>query len=112
MSDWLQLAIAVRAHTVRTTTRAKARRRKLVHEIENWRTSWPDFSLVIDCETTTDPSQRLTFGWYRVLEEDRLVEEGIFTADDLSERDRQVIEAYAAKQRQDTTAGEPVRVLT
>lgn len=51
----------------------------------------PKTVVVFDTETTTDPSQRLIFGTYRYLlrEGDRylLLEEGIFHADDLRERD-------------------------
>jgi hypothetical protein len=53
---------------------------------------WPERVLVFDCETTTDHAQRLTFGWYRYARWQpdgtlSTVEEGIFHADDLAERD-------------------------
>ena len=52
---------------------------------------WPNSVLVFDTETTTDPTQRLLFGSYRyyrwkagLLE---CVEEGVFYADELPEKD-------------------------
>ena len=52
----------------------------------------PTRLLVLDCETTTDATQRLLFGWYRYARvrwrgkrpEITVVEEGIFHADDLA----------------------------
>jgi len=53
---------------------------------------WPEAVLILDAETTVDPSQRLTFGSYRrglfsVHGEFRCLEEGLIFDDDLSERD-------------------------
>src|SRR5215211_3520392 len=99
MESSSELDIAIRAHTVRQTetprTPSARKRRKA-----DWQSTWPDLTLAVDCETTVDPSQRLTFGIYRVLDGDALVEEGIFVADDLSYTDRRTINAYAAKMRQ------------
>ncbi|MGA8534268.1 MAG: hypothetical protein WB615_09200 [Candidatus Tumulicola sp.] len=50
--------------------------------------------LVFDCESTTDETQRLTFGSYRFFEGRCCLEEGIFHAEDLPERDRATLEAY------------------
>ena len=51
--------------------------------------TWPEYALVLDCETTTDSSQALTFGMFRfcrILGNTFLcIEEGVFYADDLQE---------------------------
>jgi hypothetical protein len=95
MEDWMHLPIAVRAHTVRTDGKATTPRARRRHQEADWEASWPDLVLVIDCETTIDSSQRLTFGCYRVLDGEHLIEEGLFIGNDLSDADRANIEAYA-----------------
>jgi len=86
------LSVAVRAYAepavMTDTGETLAKRRKA-------RTSssqWPDAVLIFDTETTTDATQRLTFGAYRYCiwtKDGRLIcaEEGIIYADDLPERD-------------------------
>jgi len=98
-----RLPIAVRAYTPPTTP-PKARKR----------TSWkrPSLTLVFDTETSTDPTQRLRFGVYRVYKHKALIEEGIFTGDDLSAAECKAIAAYAATQRTETPDRAPLRVLT
>jgi hypothetical protein len=74
---------------------------------------WPRFALILDTETTTDASQRLTFGSYRfcrVGKGGRLqcVEEGLFYADDLPKEDPagfEVLRTYAASSVADVVAG-------
>ena len=63
--------------------------------------SWtrPDVVFVFDTETTTDTSQRLLFGSYRVLADGRCFEEGLFAGDDLSRRERRILERYASRHR-------------
>jgi hypothetical protein len=51
--------------------------------------------LVFDTETRTDATQRLTFGSYRFIDDGQCREEGMFYADDLSSKERQVLEEYA-----------------
>lgn len=105
------LPIAVRAYTTRSpqdeqaedrTSRARDRRERS--------STWPEYALIIDTETTIDASQRLTFGSYRYLRlaltGDRAsatcVEEGLFRADDLSARDPRglaVLQKYVASHR-------------
>lgn len=60
----------------------------------------PVRTLVLDCETTTDPTQRLLFGVYRFYIDARDLQpggachaEGIFYADDLPDRDPDGMEA-------------------
>jgi len=53
---------------------------------------------VMDTETTTDSTQRLTFGSYRFLVDNELREEGLFYADDLPAKDRRTLEKYVAAQ--------------
>ena len=57
---------------------------------------WPESALVIDCETSTDERQSLTFGFYRYCRADAngmyvCVAEGIFHADELRETDREAM---------------------
>ncbi len=58
--------------------------------------------LVFDCESRTDRAQALTFGSYRFLLDGRCLEEGLFYADDLTARERGVLEGYARKHSADT----------
>src|SRR2546426_10439171 len=57
-----------------------------------WRT--PKAMFVFDTETTTDATQRLTFGSYRFLVEGKCLEEGIFFGDDLAAHERKKLEHY------------------
>ncbi|MDX2059480.1 MAG: hypothetical protein SFV24_16840 [Gemmatimonadales bacterium] len=67
------------------------RRRRLREEGDAVEHRWPPVAVVFDTETTTDPTQRLLFGWYRVVSWApaangwRLAvdEEGVFYDDDL-----------------------------
>jgi hypothetical protein len=71
-----------------------------------------DAMLIFDCETRTDRAQALTFGSYRFLVEGRCLEEGLFCADDLTARERGVLERYARSHSADTNArGLPERDL-
>jgi hypothetical protein len=53
--------------------------------------------LVFDCETTTDETQRLTFGSYRFLEDGLTVEEGLFYANELTPKQRRTLRRYVAE---------------
>ncbi len=110
MESWKALPMAVRAHTVRTDGTATSKRERRNAKFQDWQQDWPELVLVLDCETTTDPSQRLTFGGYRVLDGGELVEEGLFVADDLDPADRDTIEAYVREHRQDNGSGRPLPV--
>jgi hypothetical protein len=73
--------------------------------------------LVLDCETTTDPSQRLLFGSWRVYLNDRCIDEGLFYAEDLPARDRVTLEEYvrthlAATDRTAGVVSERLRLLS
>jgi|GEM_PF-4462579 len=92
------LPIAVRAyaipHPTKTTDSSKTRR------IRNRRQRGDHLLrgglvLVFDCETTIDPSQRLLFGSWRVYDQGRCIDEGLFHADDLSSQDHSILETYA-----------------
>jgi hypothetical protein len=56
---------------------------------------------VFDTETRVDATQRLTFGSYRFIDEGQCLEEGLFYADDLPQKDRQILEKYFLKHRSD-----------
>ncbi len=68
--------------------------------------------LVLDTETTTDPSQRLLFGSYRVLRArtGKLIEEGLFYAHDLPSGDLATLERYVAEHADDD--GGQLRLLS
>jgi len=73
---------------------------------------WPELAIVITLETTSDSSQRLTFGLYRVYKRDTLLEEGVFYAEDLAEQERQRLAQYCAGHRQgDAKRAKPLRLL-
>lgn len=59
---------------------------------------WPEHALIFDTETRITADQSLTFGVYRrcelVGERYILTQEGIFYADDLPTKDREVLESY------------------
>ncbi|MGA2761237.1 MAG: hypothetical protein ABSF08_13075, partial [Candidatus Cybelea sp.] len=55
--------------------------------------------LVFDTETTTDVAQRLLFGFFRLYERDRLVEEGLIAADVLDQPSMEAIAEYGARCR-------------
>jgi len=67
---------------------------------KRWRC--PDAMLVIDTETRTDETQRLTFGSYRFFEKGRCTREGLFYADDLPASDCAVLEKYVATHKAET----------
>jgi hypothetical protein len=52
----------------------------------------PSGLLVFDTETTTDPTQRLTFGSYRFIEDGECKQEALFYGNDLPDKDRRVLE--------------------
>jgi hypothetical protein len=60
---------------------------------------WPRHALVFDTETRITADQSLTFGVFRLCELDndkyKLTREGIFHADDLPAKEREVLETYA-----------------
>jgi hypothetical protein len=67
--------------------------------------SVPEAMLVFDTETRVDATQRLTFGSYRFIVAGQCLEEGLFYGDDLPEKDRQVLENYAARFPAETAQG-------
>jgi hypothetical protein len=55
--------------------------------------------LVVDTETRTDRTQRLTFGCYRFIVTGQLVKENLFFADDLPTEEQRTLERYVATPR-------------
>lgn len=109
------LAVAVRALALPPTT--TLRRKLRPHPTKG--EGWPRHVLLFDTETTIDPSQRLLYGMYRLGEwmPDRggglrlaILEEGVFSADDLPDRDPTayaIIREFAANTTADVEPGEP-----
>ena len=62
----------------------------------------PDAMLVLDTETRVDATQRLTFGSARLIFSGHCHAEYLFYGDDLPEKDRKVLERYAATHSSDT----------
>src|SRR4051812_4722915 len=89
------LPLAVRAYPVSKNTEAKPSNKRK-------RLTCPDAMFVFDTETRTDATQRLIFGSYRFIQNGECLEEGIFQADDLSERERNVLKEYTFKYSADT----------
>src|SRR5437899_1236518 len=64
---------------------------------------WPRSCLVFDTETTVDPKQKLIVGCYRRCQTEadgyRCIEEGLFYADDLRQKDVRILEKYISDKR-------------
>ncbi len=88
-SQIASLPVAVRVFPLLERTEPKDRSDKI------WRA--PRAMFVLDTETRTDSTQRLTFGSYRFFVDGELREEGLFYADDLSERERKTLEKYVGR---------------
>ena len=67
----------------------------------DWKPPPPSkWTLVLDTETTTDPSQRLRFGCYQLRKGEVLDEAGLFfDADALSEAERRTLKSFAVAHR-------------
>src|SRR5215471_8841555 len=89
-SNPVSLPIAIRVFPALKPTEPKTRKNKV------WRP--PRAMFVLDTETRTDASQRLTFGSYRFFVNDEFREEGLFYADDLPVEDRRTLKKYVAAQ--------------
>src|SRR5215813_6855907 len=48
-------------------------------------------TVTFDTETTTDPSQRLRFGSYQLRDRGKLLERGVFYAEDMPQADLEVL---------------------
>jgi hypothetical protein len=90
--------IELRVHTEASTS---SNRKRQVAEQSPER--WPAHALVLDCETTIDAAQALTFGSFqychRRTDHYVLVQEGLFYADGLDLAKLAVLQAYAARHR-------------
>lgn len=101
-----RLPVAVRVFPLLERTEPKHRTDKV------WRA--PRAMFVVDTETRTDSTQRLTFGSYRFFVDGELREEGLFCPDDLSKRERKTLERYVARwnKRASKTLEIPLLLLT
>lgn len=107
------LPIAVRAYTPPSVmpiaaTDAKSSSRSTRPRIERL----PETVLVFDTETTTDTSQRLLFGSWRLYTTGECVSEGLFFGDDLGLEDRNTLQEYARTHQSETTVPEQLPLLT
>jgi hypothetical protein len=71
----------------------------------------PSAMLVLDTETRTDATQRLTFGSYRFYKDGHCLEEGLFFGDDLPKRDQRILERYVSRHNADFQAESRRRLL-
>ncbi len=94
MPEHLPIALRVYPQSVTRKPKRRGRYRR------------PNVLFVFDAETTVDPSQALTFGTYQVCrlmdgrlghvaDDYRLIEEGLFHADDLKAKDLETVQQYA-----------------
>jgi hypothetical protein len=92
--DTLEVPIAIRAYSeIHDREPLGAKAQKTHSEAPRW-------TLVFDCESTTDPTQRLRFGFYQVRDGGELHKEGLFydpTA--LSRHELSLVKKYAQAQR-------------
>ena len=72
---------------------------------------WPNYAVVFSCESRTDLTQDLTFGFYRILKLISntyvLAEEGAFFDDGLRLAEREVLEKYFRTAVSDTASFPP-----
>jgi hypothetical protein len=105
-TEILKLPKSRRAKTTKAKRESAARQREPEPK-------WPEYALVIDCETTVDTRQALTFASYRFCQaaangQYLCLEEGFFFADDLPETDPNalaVLRRYVQKIKADTPQG-------
>ena len=97
MSASSRLTVAVRAHTTHAgRLKKESRKADGPREVQ----PYPRLALVLDCETTTDASQRLRFGFYRLYDHEELLLEGVFHADDLTQEEVESLRQYCRSHRE------------
>ncbi len=112
MTSTSYLPIALRAYTERASPKPERSHRSRQRPAA----TRARYVLVVDTETTTDATQRLNFGSYRYYRvrghrhrpTTACVEEGLFYAEDLRDRDPQgfaILREYAATHRADVAPG-------
>jgi len=74
--------------------------------LKSWRR--PSAMLVFDTETRVDAPQRLTFGSFRFLHHGECVDQGLFYASDLPEKDLATLQGYVTTHN----SGQRLRLLT
>lgn len=86
--------IYLRAYAVAVNQEKEPKRKAHI----NYDPKWAEHALIFDTETRITPDQSLTFGVYRLCKKSgnkyKLTEDGIFYADDLPTKDREVLERY------------------
>lgn len=123
-----QIPIFLRAHTEvlkrveRRSAKANGGKEKQQNAARTRDPKWPEVALVIDCETTLDEPQTLTFGSYRYCRADsngayKCVQEGFFYADDLQDVRHEalsILQNYVAANDAETSKGfrHQLRLLT
>jgi hypothetical protein len=76
---------------------------------------WAQYALVLDCETTTDLQQNLTFLWWRFCELHNDVyvcqQEGIAYADDLPKKSISIIKSFVRTNSAEVNEGFPDKII-
>lgn len=72
----------------------------------------PDAMFVLDTETRIDATQGPTFGSYRFIVDGQCLEEGLFYADDLPDKDRRILERYVTVHSAGTVHDSTLKLLT
>jgi hypothetical protein len=107
LQDHVLLPVAVRAYAVLAADGDEQEGTQPVRPRRRGRAKPPRNVLIIDVETRTDYTQRLTFGSYRYYRDGRCLEEGLFYADDLPESELRVLQEYARRHPTDADTGVP-----
>jgi hypothetical protein len=101
MSSPTSLKIAVRSYAVQIQNYTHKRKRKTSSASGKKRKGLPrpsDTTLVFDTETTTDHTQRLRFGTYRVYKKTKFMENGIFyEPENVTPDELQLLRTYTEK---------------
>jgi hypothetical protein len=101
----------LRAHTVVLDQPKQRSSRGRITAPSELPKKWPEYALVIGCESRSDITQELTFGFYRILKRNgdtyALVEEGAFFDDDLPLAEHEILEAYFRTAVSDATSFPP-----
>lgn len=103
--DFLQIAVRAYAVPLENKTRKQKRRRN--------KDQWPDLTLLFHCDTSSDISNRLIFGAYRVYHGVHLVDEALFYAEDLPKEMQEQLKEYCGTHTEgDMTSGPSLRLLS
>ena len=101
--------ISLRVHTRETNEKGTGEKTGRPHD------QWPNFAMVLDCETTVDIRQDLNFLWWRFceLKDGSYVcqQEGLVYADNLSQESVDLLRTFARNKRAEVEDGCPEEIV-